>query len=114
MNDDYEKVWASKEWKEYARRAHDELHPKIKDSAITVQLFSDEPDPKVAIELGYSLLLGKPLLILKHVDHEVPVHLGRIAEGVLEFRDGELGTSEFAERMYAEVDRILKDRGESL
>jgi len=111
--DDYEAMFASPEWKEYARSAQEELHPKIRDSAVTIQLYSDEPDPKIAMELGYTLLLGKPLLILKRPGQTVPVHLARIAEGVLEYQPGQLGDGEFAKRMYAEVDRILAARGEA-
>lgn len=111
--EDYENIWASQEWKEYARRAQQELHPKIRDSAVVVQLFNEQPDAKLAIELGFTLLLGKPLLILKRSGQNVPAHLARIAEGILEYDDGQLGTEEFAERMTAEVKRILRARGEA-
>lgn len=107
-SDDYEAIFRSPEWKRYARSAREDLHPKIRDSALTVQLFSEDPDPKIAMELGYTLLLGKPLLILKRSGQNVPKHLARIANGIVEYDDGQLGTEEFVGRMYAEVERILK------
>lgn len=103
-----EDPWESEEWKEYAKSAQEELVPKIKDSAITAMLYHDPPDAKLAIELGYSILLDKPLLIMVGPGDKIPENLRRIADGVIEY--GDLSDPKTAARIHAEIDRVMKKR----
>lgn len=93
-------------WRERVRR---ELVPMIKDSAVTVQLWTDEPDAKIAVELGVTLMLGKPLIILKPSGSNVPPTLARIADAIVEYDELNADT---VGRAHAEADRILRERGE--
>ena len=107
-DDDREDPFESPEWLEYAADARENLVPKIRDSAIVMtDLYSDEPDPKIAIELGYAILLGKPLMIMVGPGQRIPENLRRIADGVLEY--GDLTDEKTALRVHAEMDRILKN-----
>lgn len=98
----------SEEWKEYARDAQENLVPKIQDSAVTAMLYSDPPDAKLAIELGYSILLDKPLLVMVAPGQRIPEHLCRIADGVIEY--GDLKDPKTMARVQAEMTRVLKKR----
>lgn len=50
------------DWQDRARR---ELRPKIASSAYVITIDPGEDiDPKVALETGYAILLGKPIVLL--------------------------------------------------
>jgi hypothetical protein len=68
---------------------HAEQHtlPKILESAATIQIAPDELDPKSAIELGYSLLLDKPLIIVVPPGRSVPEHLVPAGDAIVEWPD---------------------------
>lgn len=95
------------EWRAYADRAERELRPMIEDSAISLTLFSPKPDAKLAIELGFTLLLGKPFIILKPSGQNVPATLARVADAVIEYDEGQLGSPQIMERVRTEVERIV-------
>lgn len=85
MTDKANDPFLSSEWREYAQRAVDELLPRVKESASTVMLFgSGDPDPKQAIELGYILLLDKPLVLLIEPGSVIPERLRRAADETIE------------------------------
>jgi hypothetical protein len=85
--------WADDhEIRRYLSRAHRELLPKLRESAISAVIApGDDPDPKIAIELGYTLLLDKPLVIVVPPGRTVPEHLVRAADAIVEWpEDGNL------------------------
>jgi hypothetical protein len=73
--------------KAFLARAQAEALPKITSSAMVVQIVPDEPDPKVAIELGYTLLLDKPLMLVALPGVTVPAHLARAADVIVPWSD---------------------------
>lgn len=99
--------WATPEAQAWRERANRELAPMIRDSAAMVQLWNDEPDAKMAVELGFGLLLGKPLIILKPSGGNVPPHLARIAQAVVEYDN--LSDPKVQERIGAELRRIAEE-----
>lgn len=108
MTDTPEDPWESEEWREYAKDAQENLVPKIKDSAVTAMLYHDPPDAKLAIELGFTILLDKPLLVMVGPGDRIPENLRRIADGVIEY--GDLSDPKTAARVQAEFIRIMKKR----
>jgi nucleoside 2-deoxyribosyltransferase len=61
-------------------RARTELGPKIASSAYVITIDpGDEIDPKVALETGYAVLLGKPIILVTSEDRPVNAGLSRIA-----------------------------------
>lgn len=97
------------EWKQYAEHVKKNLIPMIKKSAISVALFSGgDPDPKQAIELGYMILLDKPIIVSVLRGAKVPDNLVRVADEIVEadFDDPE-GT---AFRLRAAVKRVVDKR----
>jgi hypothetical protein len=71
---------------EFLERARTELLPKLRDTSCTLSILSPGAfdDPKFALELGYSILLGLPLIIVTLHGVEVPAKLAAVADHVIE------------------------------
>ena len=65
--------------------ARRELGPKVKASAVGLSILSGEVDPKIAIEIGYILLLDKPLILIVMPGTHVPKGLAKAAAAILEW-----------------------------
>jgi hypothetical protein len=102
-------VWDDPQARAYLRRAKRELEPKIQNSSVVMGLWTGNVDPKMAIEMGYAILLGKPIVILKKSGEDVPPTLARIADSIVEF--DELSDPTLQQRIHEEFDRVLRDRG---
>lgn len=74
------------EFKRFARRATKFLRPKIASSAHVIVVAPDqsEADVKIALEIGYTILLDKPLIVFKPPGRTVAPRLLRIADKVIE------------------------------
>jgi len=71
----------------WLNRADRELLPMIEGSAMSITINPTHPDAKVAVELGFCLLLDKPLVLLSFPDRPVPSRLRRAADLVIECTD---------------------------
>lgn len=71
---------------EFFKRAQAELVPKLRNSKCTMSILSPASfdDPQFAIELGYSILLGLPLIVVVLPAVEVPAKLAAVADHVIE------------------------------
>jgi hypothetical protein len=82
MSDDEDLVG----WVEFLKQAQGEALPKIKDSAMSILLAPGaEPDAKIAVELGFILLLDKPLILVVPEGRHVQRHLFAAADAVVEW-----------------------------
>jgi nucleoside 2-deoxyribosyltransferase len=83
QNDD---ILDDPDFKRYARHFLDEVAPKMMESAyvITIAPTGGEADVKQAVEIGYAIMLGKPLIVLKQPGQVVAEKLLRIADHVVE------------------------------
>ena len=98
MSDD---VWDD-EWEQYIR---DELVPRIADSTATLSLVPQgETDIKFAVELGLSIMMDKPLILVVLPGRTVPQRLRRAADAVIE---GEIQHPKTAARISAALDQIM-------
>ena len=91
----------------WARRALDELVPKLRDSFATISIVPEEAgigDIKFALELGLTLMLDKPLVLAVVPGRRVPARLQRAADEIVEFDESDMqGTGA---RIRAAIDRI--------
>lgn len=74
------------EWNAYVTHVRASLIPMLQDSAMTVSLAPADPkgtDIKFAIELGLSIMLNKPIIVIIDPDGELPPMLERIAHAVI-------------------------------
>lgn len=70
--------------KAYLAHAQEEMFPKMKDSALSITILTDKPDPKVCLELGAAILFDKPLIILVPREMKVPANLKRCAAAIIQ------------------------------
>jgi hypothetical protein len=75
-----------RQWDEIVRHVNEETVPGIEDSAFVMSLVPQDgkPDVKFAVELGLTIMLGKPLVIVAVPGTEIPAKLRQIADLVLE------------------------------
>jgi len=95
------------QWKKYAERVKAKLIPMIKDSAVTLSLVPSDgqPDPKFAVELGYCIMLDKPIIAIVNPGSKVPLKLAKVADEIVE---GKVGDPDFEKRFLAAMDRVNK------
>jgi nucleoside 2-deoxyribosyltransferase len=79
--------WQDPGWLEYAAHAKEEMLPKLKDSSVVLALLSGEVDPKMACELGYMIMLDKPIIAVVQPGVKVPDKLIRVADEIVEGAD---------------------------
>ena len=90
------------EWEAHVR---EELIPKITGSTATLSLVpKGETDVKFAVELGFTLMLDKPLILIVPPGTKVPKRLRRAADAVIE---GEIQHPKTAQRIREVLDRVL-------
>ena len=82
-NDD---PFSGPDWQELVESALTGLVPKLKASANSVSLAPDgaDTDVKFALELGFSIMLGKPLVVLKDRTRTLAPGLAKVADKVIE------------------------------
>ena len=99
--------WKDPGWLEYAEHVKAELIPMIKDSAVTLSIVpsDNKPDPKFAVELGYMIMLDKPIIAIVNPGSKVPLKLAKVADEIVE---GAPGDPDFEKRLMAAMDRVRK------
>lgn len=79
--------WQDPAWLHYAKHAQEEMLPMLKGSEITIAMVNSEVDPKMACELGYMIMLDKPILVIVSAGMKVPDKLIRVADEIVEGAD---------------------------
>jgi hypothetical protein len=64
--------------------ALDRLHATLDDSHVFLALFTDawRQDPTCLLQLGYAIMLGKPLYFAVPMDAVLPRGIARLADGI--------------------------------
>lgn len=93
----------------FIKGATEDALPKIKASAITIQLApGDDPDAKIAVELGFTILLGKPIILVVPPGRPVPDKLRAVADvAVFDWDDSE----DSKERLSTAISTVISDLG---
>jgi hypothetical protein len=92
-------------FQEYAQHVRDELIPMIKDSAVALSLVPPDgvPDVKFAVELGYMIMLDKPIISILRPGAEPSAKLCAVTD---EFVEGEMDQPDFQQRLIAAMARV--------
>lgn len=96
--------WEHPGFKAFAARVKRELVPKLEDSAFTIGIFTGKADVKMAVEMGYSLLMGKPIIIAVTPGAHVPDGLARAADEIVEVDFSDPGAAQ--PRLMEALDRV--------
>ena len=100
-----ENPFEGKEWEEFAEAALTELVPKLRDSFCTVSLVpTGKTDVKFSLELGFSIMLDKPIIAVVEPGTQVPAKLVAVADDIIE---GDLGDPDLEERLHTALQRVL-------
>jgi len=97
---------------EFFKGAAERLAPALRQSAIFLGITpaQADPDPKFAMELGMSILMGKPILIVTSRDAAPPEALVRAADEVLVLDDFHHPERDQA-RLQDAISRLLAEKG---
>lgn len=100
-------------WREWADQVRTDLLPKLEDTAAVLSLVPDgDGDVKFAVELGFSIMMDKPLILVVMPGRKVPERLARIAEAIVEADlDTELGQATVAEFVRDRLQAIIGQVG---
>jgi len=103
----FEDLLNQSEVKDFLHHAEQEMFPKMKASVMSLVINADQPDAKLALEVGAAVLFNKPLLIVCLKGSEIPEMLRRIAHSIVEVED--FGSEESRKKLEVAVKAILKD-----
>ena len=82
--------------------------PKLRDSALTVSLApKGDPDIKYAVELGLSIMMDKPIILIVAPGQEIPRKLRDVADAIVDVDWDNFGTNGGAERIQAAIDEMM-------
>lgn len=73
---------------DFLREAGEKLPELIGDSALSVMLIGETPDPKFCIELGYSIMYEKPMILVVRNGAKIPSKIVKIADEIVEWDGG--------------------------
>jgi len=71
------------QWDHFVESARREAFDKISASDIFLSLVPEEPDVKAAVEIGFAVLLDKPILSILMPGRKMPEHLRKISDLVV-------------------------------
>lgn len=90
---------------EWARHVKTEMVPKMRESAMVVSLVPKEgSDVKFAVELGYAIMLDKPIIAVVTPGASVPRRLAEVADEIVE---GSPSDPSFQQRLQEAVGRVV-------
>lgn len=71
----------------YFEHARANMFPAMKDSAFVLSIATNEPDPKLCLEIGAAICFNKPILVVVPRGCSVPLSLRTIAHKIVEIDD---------------------------
>lgn len=82
-----ENWWEDPDIKGFLDEASQAVPPLLDHCSVAASLLPSDgvPDAKIAVEIGYILLMNKPLILLVAPGTEVPTGLARAADEIVEF-----------------------------
>ena len=95
------------EGQEWIKDVNEHMTPKLRESAMAAMLVPDETDVKFGVELGMSIMMDKPILLVVRPGTKVPEHLARVADRIVE---GGLDDPTTQERLVAAIKSIPTQR----
>lgn len=97
--------WNDPATKRWARRVIDDLVPKMRNTGAVISLVpATETDVKFAVELGFAIMLGKPIIAVVRPGTQVPPKLVLVADEIVE-----LGADGSFDGLPAAIGRVLGD-----
>lgn len=90
---------------EFLKHAREDMFPKMRDSAIALTIVSDDPDPKLCVELGAAILFDKPLICVVPPGRKVSSNLRRVASVIVQ---GDTNDAATMQRLEDAINQVMK------
>lgn len=101
----------AEEWQRFENEVREQVVDKMVDSALVTTINSASgPDVKLAVEVGMSILLDKPMVVIARDGDPVPAALERIAHAVIR-HSGDLTTDEGKQELFDQLKPYLEEFG---
>lgn len=98
------------DFQEWAKDVRENMLPKLEGSPLTVSIVPKGPaDVKYAVELGFSIMLNKPIILAVPPGTTVPEKLVKVADEIIEIDLKDSRGS--AKRMGEAMSRVAKRLG---
>lgn len=78
-------IYDDPEFEEFAEAVQEDLYPKIESSALVMTLFAGPVDVKLALEMGFALLMDKPIVVAKFPGTTLSEKLMKVADIVIDY-----------------------------
>ena len=103
MSDD--NPFTGSEWKGYAAAVQENMVPKMRESAYVMSLVpgDGEADVKFAVELGFAIMMDKPIILVMQPRQRIPEHLRKVADGFIDWSDDPAVMAKRIERMMKKI-----------
>jgi hypothetical protein len=97
----------SDEFRAYEKRCREELLPKMHDSSIMMSLVPKDlkADVKFATELGFMIMMEKPIIAIIPPGTKVPLGLAKVADEIVE---GDVDDPTVKKRLMAAITRVTE------
>lgn len=93
------------EAQKWIKHVLDELVPMIEDTSLTISIVPRTgTDVKFAVELGFSIMYDKPIILVVFPGTVMPDHLRRVADEIVEFSDGDEDRNQ--RQLHAAINRV--------
>jgi hypothetical protein len=104
MSDD---LWDDPDVKAWLESAARDMLPKMKNSAMSIAIFSGKVDPKFCLEIGAAILYDKPIILLVTEDAQLSPALQRVAAAIVRGHPHEWMTRK---KLAAAISRVAPHR----
>lgn len=96
-------IWDEPETRAWVKHCLDTLAPMIEESSVTISLVPRHgTDVKFAVELGFSIMYDKPIILVIQPGAQIPDHLVRVADEIVEM------DLDHPERIPEAIDRVVR------
>jgi hypothetical protein len=97
VSDPWNEMWNSPEAQQWIKAVLEEMYPKLGSSKVSLMLL-DQPEGspgkvKFWVELGASIMLDKPIIVLAEHNQSIPSKLDKLADKVIRFDPDNLEAS---------------------
>jgi hypothetical protein len=101
--------WQEPSAQAWIRHVAEEMVPKLAGSAVVISIVPGDPedlDLKFCVELGASIMLGKPIVATVFGDRAVPPKLAAVADEIVHLPEG--ATPDGSDQLRDAIERVLK------
>jgi nucleoside 2-deoxyribosyltransferase len=100
-----DKKTAFTHWEGYSRAVEKALLPELESSDVAIIVYGGKTDVKQATEVGYAVLMGKPLVVIAEADVAIPDGLSEAADTIIL---GSIDVPEVRLTLASTVDQLLR------